>query len=403
MKGRLLISLLLSVGMAGSVQAQTISNDTVKIGVLSDLSGPYADLGGQGSIIAAQMAVKDFSADSTIFGKRIEIVSADHQNKPDVASVIARRWFDNEGVNAVAALVSAAVALSVMDLANDKNKVVLVSGSSAQAITTDSCSPNTVHWNYPIYSRTTTLPEKLVKAGKTKWFFITGDWAAAAALERETTKTIVANGGKVLGTAKHPLGTRDFSSLILRAQASGADVIALSNAGNDMVNTIKQAKEFGVIGSNQMVLPMVVFLTDIHALGLGPTQGLQFVDPFYWDRDERSRAWAQRYFEQAHSMPTSVQASVYSSILNYLKAVQAARTDDTAAVMKQLKSMKIDDGLFKGTIREDGSVAFDELLVEVKAPAAAKGAWDLYTVKDVIPAGKSGYPIEQSTCKFLKK
>ena len=403
MRSIFILSLLLSAGIAGSAHAQSISNDTVKIGVLSDLSGPYSDLGGQGSIVAAKMAVKDFSADGTILGKKIEILSADHQNKPDIASVTARRWFDNEGVDAVAALVSAAAALSVMELANEKDKVVLVSGSSAQAITTDKCSPNTVHWNYPIYSRTTTIPENFVKAGKKKWFFITGDWAAAAALERETTKAILANGGEVLGSAKHPLGTSDFSSLILTAQASGADVIALANAGNDTINTIKQAKEFGVIGSNQIVLPMVVFLTEIHALGLQDTQGLQFVDPFYWDKDASSRAWAKRYFEQAGRMPTSVQASVYSSIINYLKAVQAAGTDDTATVMKTLKSTPVDDGLFKGTIRDDGSVAFDELLVEVKAPADSKGAWDYYTVRQVIPAEKSAYPIANSTCSFLKK
>lgn len=398
-----LLPLLVSACLATSAHAQSISNDVVKIGVLTDLSGLYADVGGQGSVIAANMAVEDFAADRTLFGKKIEVVSADHQNKADIASVIARRWYDNEGVDVIADLLASAVALAVMHVAEQKERITLVSGSSAQAITNERCTPFNVHWSYEIYPRAVSLPETIVKGGQKKWFFITGDYASAIAIEREATKAIKASGGEVVGSARHPLSNNDFSSFLLSAQASNADVIALSNAGKDTTNAIKQAAEFGITRSRQSIVPMVMFLSDIHALGLQSTQGTRFIDEFYWDRDEKSRAWARRFFERANRMPGSTHASVYSSVLNYLKAVRAAGTDEAAAVMKQLKAMPIDDGLFKGRVRENGSFVHEKLLVQVKAPSESKEPWDYYTIKEVIPADKGAYPMAESTCKLLKR
>lgn len=388
---------------APAVQAQKITDDVVKIGVLTDLSGAYSDLAGQGSILAAKMAIADFSANGKVLGKPIEIVSADHQNKADIAANRAREWYDKDKVDVIVDLVSSNTALAVMEVAEQKNKITLVSGAASLPITNEKCTANNVHWVYDTYALSSGTGKAVVKSGKKSWYFITADYAFGAALEKDASEVVKANGGTVVGTSKHPFPGSDFSSYLLKAQASKADVIALANAGQDTINTVKQAAEFGVMGSKQTVVPLLMFITDVHSLGLKSAQGMMLTEAFYWDQNDKTRAWSKRFFAEHKRMPTMDHAGVYSSVLNYLKAVKAAGTDDTATVMTQLKKTPIDDGLFKGTIRADGKFAHDMLLLEVKKPADSKTPWDYYNIKAVIPAAEATQPLEQSRCKLVKK
>ena len=330
------------------------------------------------------------------------MISADHQLKADIAANKAREWYDKEKVDVITELVSTNAALAAMEVAEQKNKITLVSGAASLPITNEKCTAVNVHWTYDTYVLSNGTAKAVVKTGKKNWFFITADYAFGAALERDATSVITANGGKVVGSVKHPFPNSDFSSFLLKAQASKAEVIGLANAGTDTINAVKQAAEFGIAGSKQTIVPLLMFISDVHSLGTKAAQGMYLTEAFYWNKDDKTRAFAKRFFGLHKKMPTSVQAGTYSSVLNYLKAVQAAGTDDTAAVMKQLKSMTIDDGLFKGKIRADGKFEHDMLLVEVKKPDDVKTPWDYYNVKAVIPAAEATQPLSQSKCKLVK-
>jgi branched-chain amino acid transport system substrate-binding protein len=387
----------------GAAAQQKISDDVVKVGVLTDMSGTYSDFTGTGAVLAAQMAVEDYSKDGTLLGKRIELVSADHQNKADIGAERARAWFDRDRVDTIVELVTTNVALAVMDVAAQKNRLALVSGAASLPITNERCNANTVHWVYDSYGLASGTAKAVVATGKKNWYFIAADYAAGAAMTNDASRVVTANGGTVAGVSRHPFPTADFSSFLLTAQSSKADVIALANGGQDTITAIKQAAEFGITGSKQTVVPIVLFINDVHALGLKTAQGLTLTEGFYWNRDERTRAWARRFFAKAKKMPSMAQAGVYSSVLNYLKAVEKTGTDDTATVMKHLKSNEIDDGLFKGTIRADGKFAHDMLLLEVKKPSESTEPWDYYHVRGVIPAADAALPLHESRCKLVQR
>lgn len=381
---------------------QKISDDVVKVGVLTDMSGTYSDFTGAGAVIAARMAVEDFSRNATVLGKAVEVVSADHQNKADIAAQRALSWFDRDSVDVIVELVSTHVALSVMNVAEQKNKIALISGAASLPITNEKCNANTVHWVYDSYGLASGTAKAVVQAGKKNWYFIAADYAAGAAMTKDASQVVTSSGGKVLGVSKHPFPSPDFSSFLVSAQSSKADVIALANGGQDTITAIKQAAEFGITGSSQMLVPIVLFINDVHALGLKTAQGLTLTEGFYWNRDDKTRAWSRRFFERAKKMPSMAHAGVYSSVLNYLKAVQKAGTDDTATVMKTLKSTDIDDGLFKGNIRADGKFAHDMLLLEVKKPSESREPWDYYHVRKIIPASDAALPLSESKCKLVQ-
>ncbi len=385
--------------MAGAAQAQV----SVKLGVLNDRSGLYADLTGEGSAVAARMAVEDFKAAEK--GIKVEIVSADHQNKPDIGASIARQWYDQDGVDVILDVPTSSVALAVNQITKDKNKIFMNSGGGTSDLTGKACSPNTVHWTYDTYALAQGTGGAMVKAGGDTWFFLTADYAFGHALERDATATIVKNGGKVLGGVKTPFPGTDFSSFLLQAQGSKAKVIGLANAGGDTINAIKQAGEFGITAGGQKLAGLLVFVNDIHALGLQTAQGLVLTESFYWDRDEGTRAWSQR-FAKAHNgnMPSMVQAGVYGSVLHYLKAVEALKSKEATAVMAKMKEMPTDDPLFgKGTIRVDGRKMHDMYLYEVKKPSESKGKWDYYKQLAVLPAEQAFRPLADGECPLVKK
>lgn len=393
-----------AVMVAGSALAQQkISDEVVKIGVLTDMSGAYSDFTGSAAVIAAQMAVEDFARNGQVAGRKIEIVSADHQNKADVGAERARNWFDRDKVDVIVELVTTNVALAVMDVAEQKNRLALVSGSASQSITNERCNANTAHWVYDSYGLASGTARAVMNTGRKNWYFIAADYAAGAAMTRDASQVITAGGGKVVGVSKHPFPNPDFSSFLLTAQASKADVIALANGGQDTITAIKQAAEFGITGSKQSLVPIVLFINDVHALGLKTAQGLTLTEGFYWNRDAKTRAWSRRFFERAKKMPSMAHAGVYSSVLNYLKAVDKTGSDDAATVMKQLKSVDIDDGLFKGRVRADGKFAHDMLLLEVKKPAESTESWDYYHVRGVIAADDAAMPLVQSKCKLVQR
>jgi branched-chain amino acid transport system substrate-binding protein len=386
----------------GTAQAQ-ISDDVVKIGVLSDMSGLYSDLAGQGSVIAAQMAVKDFGG--TVAGKPIQIVSADHLNKPDVGSAIARQWFDQDKVDAIADVPTSSVALAVQDIAKERGKVFLISGAGSSDLTNKSCSPTGVHWTYDTYALAQGTGGALVAQGGNSWFFITADYAFGHALESDATAVIKAAGGKVLGSANVPLNTADFSSYLLQAQTSKAKVIGLANAGGDTINSIKQAAEFGIVKGGQKLAGLLVFVTDVHSIGLPLANGLFLTEAFYWDRDDASRAFAKRFGEKfGGKMPTSIQAGFYSAAKRYIEAIKEAGTDDADKVMAALKAKPFDDPVFgKSVIRQDGRNVHDMYLFEVKKPAESKGPWDYYKLIRSIPGAEAFRPMEQGECPMVKK
>ncbi len=383
-----------------AASAQNVSDDVVKIGVLTDMSGAYSDIGGPGSLAAARLAVQDFSRSGTVLGKKIEVIVGDHQLKPDVASSIARQWFDREKVDMITDLSGSTATLAAMDVAEQRRKVTLVTGGFSMAISNERCNAYSAQWVGDFYPLTASLPAQLVKGGKKKWFFVTADYGPGHYLEGKAGEAVKAAGGEVLGSARAPVGSSDFSSYMLRAQASKADVIALASTGQDAVNAVRTAAEFGVSGK-QTVVPLFLFITEIDALGLQKMQGANIVEYFYWNQNERARAWSRRFFEVHKRMPTSVQAGVYSAVLNYLRAVEAAGTDESEAVMAALKRRPVDDGLFNGRIRADGRLVHDMLLVEVKKPADSTSPWDYYNVKAVIRGEEAAQPLAESKCKLV--
>ena len=387
---------------AGGAQAQQISGGVIKIGVMSDMSSLYADIAGPGSVIAARMAVQDFGAEKK--GMKVEIVSADHQNKPDVGSSVARQWYDVEGVDAIADVPTSSVALAVNQVTRDKGKVFLVSGAASSDLTGKACSPNTVHWTYDTWMLANGTGGAIVKTGGDTWFFLTSDYAFGHALERDTEAVVLKNGGKVLGKVRHPLNTQDFSSFLLQAQSSKAKIIGLANAGGDTINSIKQAAEFGIVQRGQNLAGLLVFISDIHGLGLQNSQGLILTETFYWDQNDQTRAFAKRFASQNNNKyPTMVHAGVYSAVLHYLKAVEAGKTDDGTKVVEQMKKMPTDDPLFgKGRIRADGRKVHPAYLFEVKKPNESKGAYDYYKLRATIPADQAFRPEKDGGCNLVK-
>jgi branched-chain amino acid transport system substrate-binding protein len=386
---------------AGGVQAQ-VSDGVIKIGVMNDMSSLYADIAGPGSVVAARMAVEDFGAAKK--GMKVEIVSADHQNKPDVGSSIARQWYDVDKVDVIVDVPTSSVALAINQVTKDKGKAFLVSGAATSDLTGKACSPNTIHWTYDTWMLANGTGSAIVKTGGDSWFFLTADYAFGHALERDTEAVVQKGGGKVLGKVRHPLNAQDFSSFLLQAQASKAKIIGLANAGGDTINSIKQAAEFGIVRRGQNLAGMLVFISDIHGLGLNTAQGLIFTETFYWDQNDQTRAWTKRFAPQNNNKyPTMVQAGVYSAVIHYLKAVEAAKTDDGTKVIAQMKSMPTEDTLFgKGRIRQDGRKIHPALLVEVKKPNESKGPYDYYNIRTTIPADQAFRPEKDGGCSLVK-
>jgi branched-chain amino acid transport system substrate-binding protein len=399
----LLLGTALTFAAAGLALAQ---DKTVKIGSLSDQSGLYADLGGPGSTLAAQMAKEDSGLMAK--GWTIDIISGDHQNKPDVGANLARQWFDVDKVDVIVDVPNSGVALAVNNVVKEKNGVYINSGAATSDLTNAQCSPNTVHWTYDTYMLAHSTGQAMVKAGGDTWFFLTADYAFGAALERDTTAVITANGGKVLGGVKHPLNTSDFSSFLLQAQSSNAKVIGLANAGGDTTNSIKQAAEFGITKGGQKLAALLLFITDVKAIGLETAQGLSFTETFYWDMNDETRAFSKRFAARMKSgaPPTMVQAGVYAGLLHYFKALEAlgGNPHDGIKVVEQMKSMPTDDPLFgKGSIEPNGRAIHSAYLFEVKTPSESKAPWDFYKLIGTVPGDQAFTPLDKSTCALLKK
>jgi branched-chain amino acid transport system substrate-binding protein len=388
---------------AGAAQAQ-YSDGTIKFGVLNDQSGLYSDLTGQGSVWATRKAIEDFCKSTTCHNK-IEVVFADHQNKPDVGSNIVRQWYDVDKVDVVVDVPTSSVALAVNTITKEKNKVFLVSGAATSDLTGKACSPNTVHWTYDTWALANGTGNAIVKTGGDSWFFLTADYAFGHALERDTAAVVEKSGGKVVGKVRTPFPGQDFSSFLLQAQASKAKIIGLANAGGDTINSIKQASEFGIVKGGQNLAGLLVFITDVHALGLPIAQGLIYTEAWYWDANDVNRAFAKEFAPaNKGNMPTMIHAGVYSSVIHYLKAVHAMKSDaDGAAVVAKMKSMPTEDKLFgKGEIRSDGRHIHPMYLFEVKSPAESKGPWDYYKTRATIPANEAFRPLADGGCPLAK-
>jgi branched-chain amino acid transport system substrate-binding protein len=402
MRLRLVVAsaLLLTGVVAQNARAQ-ISDGVVKIGVLNDQTGLYADLGGPGSVVAARMAVEDFGG--TVLGKPIEIVSGDHQNKSDVGAAIAREWFDVGKVDMATGFDHSAVALAVSQLAAEKNRIAIAGAVGSTAFTGKSCTPTEASWIYDSYALTTSLAKAVVAEGRDSWFFLTVDYTFGHSLEADATAAVKAAGGKVLGSVRHPLNTADFSSYLLQAQASGAKVIAFANGGGDMVNATKQANEFGLT-KNQNIVSLLVFISDVHSMQLQAAQGLKFVTAFYWDRNEETRAWSKRFFDRFGRMPTMPQAAVYSAITHYLGAIAAAGTDEAKAVMAKMRERPVNDFYVKdGHLREDGRLVHDMYLAQVKTPQESKGPWDYYKILATIPGDQAFRSLADGGCPLVAR
>ncbi|MGJ4900577.1 ABC transporter substrate-binding protein [Bradyrhizobium sp. HKCCYLS2058] len=407
MKSKFIASLLLGTALtlaAGSVASA--GDKTVKIGALSDQSGLYADLGGPGSTLAAQMAIEDSGL--TAKGWKIDVISGDHQNKPDIGTSIARQWFDVDKVDVIVDVPNSGVALAVNNVVKEKNGVYINSGAATSDLTNAQCSPNTVHWTYDTYMLAHTTGQALVKAGGSTWYFLTADYAFGAALERDTTAVVTANGGKVIGSVKHPLNTSDFSSFLLQAQSSNAKVIGLANAGGDTTNSIKQAAEFGITKGGQKLAALLLFLTDVKSIGLDIAQGLNFTETFYWDMNDQTRAFSDRFAKRMKNgaPPTMVQAGVYAGLMHYFKALEALGENphDGVKIVDKMKSIPTDDALFgKGEIQPNGRTIHTAYLFEVKKPSESKGPWDLYKLVGSVPGDQAFTPLDKSACALLKK
>src|SRR5438067_3585219 len=379
-----------------------ITEGVIKIGIMNDQSGTYADLAGPGSVVAAKMAIEDFGAAKK--GLKVEVLVADHQNKPDVGSSIARQWFDADKVDVIVDVPTSSVVLAVNQIAREKNKALIVSTGATSDLTGPQCSPNAIHWTYDTWSLANGTGSAVVKTGGDTWFFLTADYKFGHDLERDTEAVVIKNGGKVIGKVRHPFPNADFSSFLLQAQASKAKVIGLANAGADTTNAIKQGAEFGIVRGGQNFAGLLVFLTDVHALGLEKAQGLLFTETFYWDMNDKTRAFAKRFAERNKGIhPTMIHAGVYAGTLHYLRAVEALKSDDGARVIAKMKEMPTDDPLFgKGTIRVDGRKIHPAYLVEVKKPAESKYPWDYYKIRATIPAEQAFRPTDQGGCELAK-
>lgn len=389
-------ALFLAVG----AQAQ-IKKDAVKIGVLADMSSLYADLGGPGSVVAANMAVKDFGG--KVNGKKIEVVSADHQNKPDVGASIARQWFDRDGVDMITDLTTSSVALAVQEVAREKSKVLMITGAASSDLTGKNCAPTSIHYAYDTTALANGTGAAVVKAGGKTWFFITADYAFGHALQKDTAAVVTANGGKVLGSVNVPLNTADFSSYLLQAQASKAQIIGLANAGGDTINSIKQAAEFGIVKGGQKLAGLLLFVTDVHSLGLKTAEGLNLTESFYWDQDAKTRAWSKRFFAITKKEPTMTQAGVYSAVMHYLQAVKATNSVDGPKVVAYLRGRPINDFMIRhGHLQADGSLVHDMYLYEVKKPSESKGPWDLYNLVATIPGAQAFKRPRGNECPLVK-
>jgi branched-chain amino acid transport system substrate-binding protein len=389
-----------AVALLGGAAHAEISDNAVKIGVMNDQSGLYADLAGQGSVEAARMAVEDFGGN--VNGAAIEVLSADHQNKPDVGSNVVRQWIDVEGVDVIVDVPTSSVALAVTEIVKEKDRVFLVSGAATTELTGAACSPNTIHWTYDTYALAVGTGRAMVQEGGDSWFFITADYAFGHQLEADTAAVVQEEGGQVLGSVRHPLSTADFSSYLLQAQGSGAKVIGLANAGTDTTNAIKQANEFGITQAGQQLASLLMFLSDVNALGLDVAQDLILTTGFYWDMNDETRAWSERFNERVGQMPTMVQAGVYSAVTHYLNAIQEAGSDQAKAVVEQMKATPVNDFFAKdGTIREDGRMVHDMYLARVKSPDESEGPWDYYEILRTIPGDQAYLPLSESKCPLV--
>jgi branched-chain amino acid transport system substrate-binding protein len=398
---------LLGTALSFATAAGALAQDkTIKVGVLTDNSGLYSDLGGAGSTLAAQMAIEDSGLAAK--GWKIDIISADHQNKPDIGTSIARQWADVEKVDIFMDVLNSGVGLAVNNVVKEKNAIMINTGAATSDLTNAQCSPNTIHWVYDTYMLANSTGQALVKSGGDSWYFLTADYAFGHALERDTTAVVVKSGGKVIGSVKHPLNTADFSSFLLQAQASKAKIIGMANAGGDTTNTIKQASEFGIVAGGQKLAGLLLFITDVHSLGLKVAQGLNFTETFYWDLNDGTRAFSKRFSERMKNkaMPSMVQAGVYSGLIHYFKALEAmgGNPHDGAKVVAKMKEMPTDDALFgKGTIRIDGRKLHPAYLFEVKKPEESKGPWDYYKLIGTTPGDQAFRPLSDSACPLVKK
>lgn len=395
-------ALLLCMSPVAGAQSQgdAFSDGVVKVGVLTDLSGVYSDVGGKGSIIAAEMAAKDFGG--SVNGVPIEIVSADHQSKADEGALVARTWFDREKVDTIVGMNNSSVALAVVNIAKADNRIVINTGAGTTALTNESCAPTSIHYNYDTYALSHGTAKYVVKSGGKSWYFVTADYSFGKQLEKDATAVVQENGGKVLGSTRAPINSSDFSSYLLSAQSSGAQIIGLANAGKDTINAIKTAHQFGIT-ETQKLAGLLVFIQDIHSLGLDVAKGLYITTGFYWDRDDETRAWSKRFYELAGKMPSMNHAATYSATLHYLRAVKAAGTDATDAVNKQMRDTPVDDFYSHGgKIRPDGRMIHDMYLVQVKSPAESKYPWDYYKIVATIPQDDAFMPLADSTCSLLK-
>jgi branched-chain amino acid transport system substrate-binding protein len=400
---RTLAMMALPVAMLGAHPSDAqISDNVVKIGVLNDMSSLYSDGTGKGSLTAAQMAIADFGG--KIKGRPIEVIGADHQNKPDVGSAIARAWYDTEKVDVIVDVPTSSIALAVQQITRDKNRVFLMSGAGASDLTGPSCSPNGIQWTYDTYALSNVAGRAMVARGEDTWFFITADYAFGQALERDAATIVRAGGGKVLGAVRAPLNTQDFSSFLLQAKASKAKIIGLANAGGDTQNVIKQASEFGLQRDGQKLVALLLNVTDAHSLGLGTAQGMIATEGFYWDMDDATRAFSKRFFDREGHMPTMIQAGVYSAVAHYLKAIDAIGTDEASTVIAQMKAMPVNDFFARnGHIRQDGRMVHDMYLVQVKSPAESKGEWDIYKILATVPGEEAYRPQQDGGCPLVTK
>jgi branched-chain amino acid transport system substrate-binding protein len=399
-----LSSLFLASTFIGGAFAQTpkISNNSIRLGVLTDMSGVYADISGPGAVEAAKMAVEDFGAG--IPGVTIEVVSADHQNKADIGVAKAREWYDVGGVDAVFEMMASSVAIAVFEMTKEKQKIAIASGAASSALTGKNCSPFGVHWTYDTYALAAGAGRTIAsQPDGDSWFFVTVDYSFGHSLEADTAKFVKEGGGKVIGSVRHPFPTSDFSSFLLQAQSSKAKVIALANGGADMVNSVRQANEFGIIAGGQKVAALLPHLSDIHSIGLATAKGIILTEGFYWDRTDATRAWSKRFFERRKAMPTMVQAGVYSSVLHYLNAVKAAGTDDSKAVMEKMRETPVRDMFAEnGKVRVDGRMVHDMYVMQVKTPQESKYPWDYYKILKTIPGDEAFRPLAESECPLAK-
>jgi len=398
-----IISLAAYLCVAFVLQSSALAQapTAIRIGILNDQSGPYADFGGKTSVTAAQMAIEDFGG--KVLGKQVELVIGDHQNKPDVAANIARRWFDIENVSAIAELTNSAVALAVQKIANDQGKITLAVGPATTRLTNEDCSATGFHWAFDTYSQAVGTARAIVGQGGKSWFILAADYAFGHQMAADLSRVVKENGGTVLREVRAPLNTQDFSSFLLQASSSKAQIIGLANAGSDTINSVKQAAEFRIAAGGQKLAGLVVVLSDVHALGLRVANGLIFTTAFYWDLNDQTRSWSKRFFDRTGRMPGMVQAGTYSAVLHYLRAIEAAGNVDGKSVAAKMREIKADDFFAKGFVREDGRMVHDMLLVEVKKPEESKGAWDYYKVLRTIAANDAVQPLEQGKCALVKK